>query len=99
QVVSYEVPLGMCVVVPVVITGTMNLVDIGNMQAGLFTNWLIFHDPFTFVTFWIYFTCATASVNRAPFDLAEAESELVAGFHREDWGVRGGFFLMAGSGR
>ena len=48
QVVSYEVPLGLCVVVPVFICGTMNLVTIGNMQAGLFTNWLVLHDPFTF---------------------------------------------------
>ena len=78
QVVSYEVPLGLCVVVPVFLAGTMNLVTIGNMQAGYFTNWFVFHDIFTFGTFWIFFTCATASVNRAPFDLAEAESELGA---------------------
>ncbi len=95
QVVSYEVPLGMCVVVPVMICGTMDLVAIGNMQRGWFTNWLIFHDPFTFITFWVYFTCATASVNRAPFDLAEAESELVAGFHTEYSGLRWSFFFMA----
>jgi NADH-quinone oxidoreductase subunit H len=95
QVVSYEVPLGMCVVIPVFICGTMDLVTIANMQAGLFTNWLIFHDPFTFVVFWVYFTCAVASVNRAPFDLAEAESELVAGFHTEYSGLRWSFFFMA----
>jgi NADH-quinone oxidoreductase subunit H len=95
QVVSYEVPLGMCVVVPVMIAGTMDLVTIGQMQQGLFTNWFIFHDPFTFVTFWVYFTCATASVNRAPFDLAEAESELVAGFHTEYSGLRWSIFFMA----
>jgi NADH-quinone oxidoreductase subunit H len=95
QVVSYEVPLGLCVVVPVLITGTMDLVQIGNMQAGWFTNWLIFHDPFTFITFWVYFTCALASVNRAPFDLAEAESELVAGFHTEYSGIRWSYFFMA----
>ena len=56
QVVSYEVPLGLCVVVPVFVCGTMNLVTIGNMQAGLFTNWLVLHDPFTFCVFWVYFT-------------------------------------------
>jgi NADH-quinone oxidoreductase subunit H len=95
QVVSYEVPLGMCVVVPVFLCGTMNLVTIGNMQAGLFTNWLVFNDPFTFVIAVVYFTCATASVNRAPFDLAEAESELVAGFHTEYSGLRWSFFFMA----
>jgi len=95
QVVSYEVPLGMCVVVPVLICGTMDLTTIAEMQRGWFTNWLIFHDPFTFITFWVYFTCALASVNRAPFDLAEAESELVAGFHTEYSGLRWSFFFMA----
>jgi NADH-quinone oxidoreductase subunit H len=73
----------------------MNLVEIGQVQAGWFTQWLIFHDPFTFITFWVYFTCATASVNRAPFDLAEAESELVAGFHTEYSGLRWSYFFMA----
>lgn len=95
QVVSYEVPIGLCIVIPVMLCGTMNLVALGEMQAGLFTNWLIFHDPFTFLVFWVYFTCATASVNRAPFDLAEAESELVAGFHTEYSGLRWSFFFMA----
>lgn len=95
QVVSYEVPLGLCAVVPVLIVGSMDLVYIGDYQAGPFWNWLIFHDPFTFIVFWIYFTCATASVNRAPFDLAEAESELVAGFHTEYSGLRWSFFFMA----
>ena len=95
QVVSYEVPLGMCAVVPVLIAGSMDLVFIGDRQAGGFWNWYFFHDPFTFVIFWVYFTCATASVNRAPFDLAEAESELVAGFHTEYSGLRWSFFFMA----
>ncbi|QDU28482.1 NADH-quinone oxidoreductase subunit H [Anatilimnocola aggregata] len=95
QVVSYEVPMGMCIVVPVLILGTMNLSTMGNQQDGWFTNWLIFNDPFTFLLFWVYFTCAIASVNRAPFDLAEAESELVAGFHTEYSGLRWSFFFMA----
>lgn len=95
QVVSYEVPLGMCVVVPVLLAGSMDLSVIGESQRGWFTNWYIFHDPFTFITFWVYFTCATASVNRAPFDLAEAESELVAGFHTEYSGFRWSIFFLA----
>ncbi len=95
QVVSYEVPLGLCVVVPVLIVGSMNLVTIGNAQSGWFTNWLVFHDPFTFITFFVFCTCAIASVNRAPFDLAEAESELVAGFHTEYSGMRWAFFMLA----
>ena len=95
QVVSYEVPLGLCVLVPVCLCGTMNLVTIADRQAGLFTNWLVLHDPFTFIVFCVYFTCALASVNRAPFDLAEAESELVAGFHTEYSGLRWSVFFMA----
>src|SRR6476661_9192333 len=95
QVVSYEVPLGMCAVVPVLLAGSMDLVFIGDRQAGWLTHWYVFHDPFTFVILWVYFTCATASVNRAPFDLAEAESELVAGFHTEYSGLRWSFFFMA----
>ncbi len=95
QVVSYEVPLALCAVIPVMAAGTMDLVSIGQMQTGWLSNWLVFHDPFTFVTFWVYFTCATASVNRAPFDLAEAESELVAGFLTEYSGFRWSIFFMA----
>lgn len=95
QVVSYEVPLGLCAAVPVLIAGSMDLVVIGDRQAGGIQNWYLFRDPFTFITFWVYFTCATASVNRAPFDLAEAESELVAGFHTEYSGLRWSFFFMA----
>jgi len=95
QVVSYEVPLGICAVIPVLLAGTMNLTTIANMQAGWFTNWLIFHDPFIFLVFWVYFACALASVNRAPFDLAEAESELVAGFLTEYSGLRWSLFFMA----
>jgi NADH-quinone oxidoreductase subunit H len=95
QVVSYEVPLKLCVIVPVLLCGTLDLVTISNMQGGWFTNWLVFHDPFTFVAFWVYLTCSVASVNRAPFDLAEAESELVAGFHTEYSGLRWSFFFMA----
>ncbi len=95
QVVSYEIPLGLCVVVPVLLAGTMDLVAIGDAQAGWMTNWYLLHDPFTFVAFWIYVTCATAGVNRAPFDLPEAESELVAGFMTEYSGFRWSIFMMA----
>jgi NADH-quinone oxidoreductase subunit H len=95
QVVSYEVPLGLSIVVPVFVAGTLDLITIGNQQAGWFTNWMVFHDLGTFFVFWVYFTCAVASVNRAPFDLAEAESELVAGFHTEYSGLRWSFFFMA----
>jgi NADH-quinone oxidoreductase subunit H len=95
QMVSYEVPMAICVLIPVIVAGTMNLNEIGNKQTGGFWNWYAFHDPFTFCAFWTYFTCATASCKRAPFDLAEAESELVAGFHTEYSGLRWSFFFMA----
>ncbi len=95
QVVSYEVPRSMCVVIPVCITGTLNLNTIGNQQAGFVWNWNLFHDPFTFVAFFIFFVTATASCKRAPFDLAEAESELVAGFHTEYSGFRWSIFFLA----
>jgi len=95
QMVSYEVPMAICVLVPVIVAGTMNLNRISEGQNGFFWNWLVFRDPFTFCAFWTYFTCATASCKRAPFDLAEAESELVAGFHTEYSGLRWSFFFMA----
>lgn len=95
QVVSYEVPRAMCVVVPVCVTGTLNLNTIGAQQVGPFWQWNVFHDPFTFVAFFIFFITATASCKRAPFDLAEAESELVAGFHTEYSGFRWSIFFLA----
>jgi NADH-quinone oxidoreductase subunit H len=95
QVVSYEIPMAICALVPVIATGTLNMVEIGHIQAGFLSNWLIFQNPFTFFAFFVYFTVATASVKRAPFDLAEAESELVAGFHTEYSGIRWSYFFMA----
>src|SRR5207245_5572209 len=95
QMVSHEVPRALCVLVPVIVASTMDLTAIAKGQEGFIWNWLVFHDPFTFAAFWTYFTCATASCKRAPFDLAEAESELVAGFHTEYSGLRWSFFFMA----
>lgn len=94
QMVSYEIPLAICALVPVVSAGSLNLGEIGGMQRGWFGNWFLFHDPFTFFAFFVYFVVATASCKRAPFDLAEAESELVGGFHTEYSGMRWSFFFM-----
>ncbi|HQX51142.1 MAG TPA: NADH-quinone oxidoreductase subunit H [Planctomycetaceae bacterium] len=94
QMVSYEIPLAICALVPVIAAGSLNLGEIGGMQRGWMTNWFLFHDPFTFITFFVYFVVATASCKRAPFDLAEAESELVGGFHTEYSGMRWSFFFM-----
>ncbi|HUG92432.1 MAG TPA: complex I subunit 1 family protein [Planctomycetaceae bacterium] len=95
QMVSYEIPLAIGALVPVVAVGTLSLVEIGRMQAGWIWNWLVFTNPFVFLAAIVYFTAATASCKRAPFDLAEAESELVAGFHTEYSGMRWSFFFMA----
>ncbi|MGL6096639.1 MAG: NADH-quinone oxidoreductase subunit NuoH [Fimbriiglobus sp.] len=95
QVVSYEVPRALCVVVPVAVAGTLDLTAFARQQAGGVWNWYVFHDPFTFLAFFGFFVTATASCKRAPFDLAEAESELVAGFHTEYSGLRWSFFFMA----
>ena len=95
QMVSYEIPLGLTAVIPVTIAGSMNLGDIGAMQRGWFTNWFIFHNPFAFLAFFVFFTVTLASNKRAPFDLAEAESELVGGFHTEYSGMRWSFFFLA----
>jgi len=95
QMVSYEVPMAICVLIPVIVAGTMNLNETAKQQGGMFWNWYVFHDPFTFAAFWLYFCCATSQCKRAPFDLAEAESELVAGFHTEYSGIRWMFFFIA----
>jgi NADH-quinone oxidoreductase subunit H len=96
QVVSYEVPRTMCVVIPVCVAGTLDLNTIGQQQTGWFwEKWNLFNDPFTFAAFFIFFITATASCKRAPFDLAEAESELVAGFHTEYSGFRWSMFFLA----
>ena len=94
QMVSYEIPMALCILVPVIVAGSMNLTEVALRQQGIW-NWLIFHDPFTFCAFWTYYTCAMASCKRAPFDLAEAESELVAGFHTEYSGFRWLVIFMA----
>ena len=71
----------------------MNLTDIAQQQAGWLTSWNII-NPFALATFFIYMVCATAGTNRAPFDLPEAESELVAGFMTEYSGFRWAMFFM-----
>ena len=97
QMVSYEIPLAITALVPIVTVGSLNLVEIAEMQTStvFLDGWLMFNNPFTFIAFFVYFTVATAGCKRAPFDLAEAESELVGGFHTEYSGMRWSFFFMA----
>ncbi len=95
QMVSYEVPRSLGVVTPICLMGSLNLHQIARGQEGWFWNWNVFHDPFTWLAFFVFFVTVTAGCKRAPFDLAEAESELVAGFHTEYSGFRWSVFFLA----
>jgi NADH-quinone oxidoreductase subunit H len=89
---SYEIPLVLSVVGVIMLAGTMNLTVIVNNQAGWFTDWYIWQQPLAAL---IFFIAATAEANRTPFDLTEADSEIVAGFATEYSGMRFGFFFFA----
>jgi NADH-quinone oxidoreductase subunit H len=95
QVVSYEMPLFISALAVVVLGGTMNLTDLVQQQSGGIWNWYVFRGPFLFASFFIFFTAALASLKRAPFDLPEAESELVAGFHTEYTGFRFAVYFLS----
>ena len=95
QVVAYEIPFGLSLLVPLMAVGTFSLIDASAQQAGWFgMHWAVFQNPFVLPSFLIFFTAALAETKRAPFDLPEAESELVAGFLTEYSGIRWSFFFM-----
>jgi NADH-quinone oxidoreductase subunit H len=93
QIVSYELSAGFAVLTIVVLTGSLQLSEIVNAQQN---GWWIFkgHIP-AVIAFILYIIAVTAETNRAPFDLAEAESELTAGFHTEYSGMRFALFFLA----
>lgn len=95
QMVSYEVPLGLSIIVGVMAAGTLNLVTIGHIQGGGIHTWLMMSSPAAALALLMYFICSLASNKRAPFDLPESESELVAGYHTEYSGLRFSFFYFA----
>lgn len=98
QNVAYEIPMLLVITTVIMMTGTMNLHEIVGQQAGAFWNWNVFAfkvNPMMPVTFLIFFICMLAETNRAPFDMAEAESELVAGAYTEYSGMGFGVFFMA----
>ena len=96
QVVSYEVPMIVSILVVILTTGSLSMVDIVEAQAGWIWNWNIFKLPFVgIVAFIVYIIAATAESNRTPFDLPEAEQELVAGFNIEYSGMKFAMFFLA----
>jgi NADH-quinone oxidoreductase subunit H len=91
QMVSYEVALGFSIIGVLMLAGTLSLVNIVEAQRNAQV-WYVFLQPIGFI---LFFICGVAETNRAPFDLPEAESELVAGFHTEYSGFRFSLFFLA----
>ena len=99
QIISYEIPAGLSIIVPIMMAGTMNLQSMIEFQSGMvwgiLPNWIIFNNPFSFLAFFIFFISAVAETNRTPFDIPEAESELVAGWMTEYSGFRWAVFFLS----
>ena len=90
QMISYELAMGLIAITIIMMTGSLSLRAIVESQHGM--NWNIFYQPIGFV---VFFICALAETNRAPFDLAECESELIGGYHTEYGSMKLGFYLFA----
>ena len=95
QMVCYEVPLGLSILIGVMSAGTLSLVRMGLVQGGGAQTWLAFRNPFTLAAFVLYFVTSLAANKRAPFDLPESDAELVAGYHTEYSGLRFSLFFFA----
>ena len=95
QVVSYEVPMVASILVVVLFAGSLSMQDIVGAQAGWVWNWNVFRLPFGPIAFVTYIIAATAEANRTPFDIPEAEQELVAGFNIEYSGMKFAMFFLA----
>jgi NADH-quinone oxidoreductase subunit H len=93
QIISYEIPIGLSLLLVVLVVGSLHLGDIVQWQAD--HRWFIFHSPFSFIAFFIYYISTLAETNRVPFDIPEAESELVAGWMTEYSGFRWSIFFLS----
>jgi NADH-quinone oxidoreductase subunit H len=93
QIVSYELSVGLSLLTIIVLAGTMQFSELVQMQSG---GWFIFRGHISaLIAFVIFLIASTAETNRGPFDLAEAESELTAGYHTEYSGIKFAFFFLA----
>jgi NADH-quinone oxidoreductase subunit H len=90
QMISYELALGLSIIGPALVAGSLSLVDIVHAQQN--TLWYVFLQPAAFI---LFFISSTAEINRAPFDMPEAEQELTAGYHTEYSGMKFALFFMA----
>jgi len=90
QAISYELAMGISLIALLMMTGSLSLREIVSQQHGM--NWYIWKQPLGFL---IFLVCAFAELNRAPFDLAECESELNMGFHQEYSSMKLGFYLFS----
>ncbi len=90
QMISYELSMGLALIAVIMMSGTLSLKEIVEQQQGL--NWNIWYQPLGFI---IFFTCALAECNRAPFDMAECETELIGGYNVEYSSMKLGFYLFA----
>ena len=96
QMISYELPLSLAIAAPLLISNTLDLRTLVERQSGSILNWNLLHGPFPqIVSFVIFLIAAFAETNRVPFDLPEAENELVAGFHTEYSSMKFASFFMA----
>jgi NADH-quinone oxidoreductase subunit H len=94
QIISYELPASVALLTIATLTGSLSTQKIVEAQGGWPWEWYLFANPFTFCAFFIYFVSALAEGNRTPFDLPEAESELVSGYNTEYSGFRYSLFPM-----
>jgi len=93
QIISYEIPIGLSLLLVVLVAGSLHFGDIVQWQEN--NRWFVFHSPFTVLAFIIFFISTVAETNRTPFDIPEAESELVAGWMTEYSGFRWALFFLS----